>query len=350
MTLGTITCAATTIAIHAAHAQSHHALPAAPMIQSTAAQERDADHGAEGDALGGVGEPEPPGHAVEAEALLEAKRRVPLERQLEDGADDDEGDDQRDLVGERAGARRDRVAHRRIERVEAAEQRPAEQHGGAGDHLPVRQARLGERVVGGALVRGELDRRAEGRRHLVAVERDVAHLAREQPGADRQRRDQRGGEQRSSRARRRHGASVGAGAHADECCENLRREHCMTTDTALTADDHNLVWIDLEMTGLDPDARPDHRDRRRRHRRAARPAHRGPGAGDPPERRDARRDGRLEHGHARQERPDRPRARLDGRRGRGRAPGDRVPAALRQEGRLADVRQHASARTGASSP
>ena len=26
----------------------------------------------------------------------------------------------------------------------------------------------------------------------------------------------------------------------------------MTIDTALTADDHNLVWIDLEMTGLDP--------------------------------------------------------------------------------------------------
>jgi oligoribonuclease len=26
----------------------------------------------------------------------------------------------------------------------------------------------------------------------------------------------------------------------------------MITDTALTADDHNLVWIDLEMTGLDP--------------------------------------------------------------------------------------------------
>ena len=25
------------------------------------------------------------------------------------------------------------------------------------------------------------------------------------------------------------------------------------TDTALTADDHNLVWIDLEMTGLFPD-------------------------------------------------------------------------------------------------
>ena len=25
------------------------------------------------------------------------------------------------------------------------------------------------------------------------------------------------------------------------------------TDTALIADDHNLVWIDLEMTGLFPD-------------------------------------------------------------------------------------------------
>ena len=31
-----------------------------------------------------------------------------LERQFEHGADDDEGGDQRDLVGERAGARRDR--------------------------------------------------------------------------------------------------------------------------------------------------------------------------------------------------------------------------------------------------
>ena len=26
----------------------------------------------------------------------------------------------------------------------------------------------------------------------------------------------------------------------------------MTDRTALTADDQNLVWIDLEMTGLDP--------------------------------------------------------------------------------------------------
>ena len=37
MKLGTMTCAATTIAIHAAHAPSHQAVPAAPMIQSTAA-------------------------------------------------------------------------------------------------------------------------------------------------------------------------------------------------------------------------------------------------------------------------------------------------------------------------
>ena len=65
------------------------------------------------DALGQVGEPEPPGHPVEAEALLEPEGRVQLERQLEHGADRDEGGEQRDLVGERAEARRDRVAQRR---------------------------------------------------------------------------------------------------------------------------------------------------------------------------------------------------------------------------------------------
>ncbi len=67
---------------------------------------------------------------------------------------------QRDLVRERTEARRDRVAQRDVERVEAAEQRPAEQDRRAGDHLPVREARLGERVVGGALVRRRASTRA----------------------------------------------------------------------------------------------------------------------------------------------------------------------------------------------
>ncbi len=41
-------------------------------------------------------------------------------------------------------------------------------------------------------------------------------------------------------------------ARAGECCENFTLETPMT-DTLLTADDHNLVWIDLEMTGLVPE-------------------------------------------------------------------------------------------------
>jgi hypothetical protein len=59
----------------------------------------------------------------------------------------------------------------------------------------VGQARLGERVVGSTVVHGERDARAKRFRHLVAVKRDVAHLAREQPGPRRERHDQRGREQ-----------------------------------------------------------------------------------------------------------------------------------------------------------
>ena len=121
MKVGTTTCAATMIAIHVAQAQSHQAGPVAAMIHSTAASSGMPIDRADRDSLRGVGQPEPPRHAIEAEALLEPKDRVPLERQLEHGADGDEGDDQRHLVGERAGARRDRVADRRIEHVEAAE-------------------------------------------------------------------------------------------------------------------------------------------------------------------------------------------------------------------------------------
>ena len=59
------------------------------------------------------------------------------------------------------------------------------------------------------------------------------------------------------------------------------------TDTALAPDDHNLVWIDLEMTGLIPE-----RDRIIEIAVVVTDpqltaAHRRPGARDPPERRGA---------------------------------------------------------------
>jgi len=73
----------------------------------------------------------------------------------------------------------------------------------------------------------------------------------------------------------------------------------------LSKSDKNLVWLDCEMTGLEPDhdriieiaviVTGPHLEHARRR----------PGVRDPPERRPARPDGRLEQGHPRQEWPDR---------------------------------------------
>ena len=114
----------------------------------------------------------------------------------------------------------------------------------------------------------------------------------------------------------------------------------MTTDTAARPlDDHNLVWIDLEMTGLVPDARPDHRDRRRRHRRAARRRTEGPVlAIHQSDETLAAMDAWNTGTHGRSGLTDRVRASTVDEAEAERA-GDRVPAALRPEGHLADVRQ-----------
>ena len=53
-----------------------------------------------------------------------------------------------------------------------------------------------------------------------------------------------------------------------------------------------LVWMDLEMTGLDPARARDRRDRHARHRRRPRDRGRGPRPRRPPAGRGARRDGR----------------------------------------------------------
>jgi hypothetical protein len=53
------------------------------------------------------------------------------------------------------------------------------------------------------------------------------------------------------------GASVGLGEGALPW-----HWHATMTDTVLPKSDQNLIWIDLEMTGLLPDHRPHHRDRR----------------------------------------------------------------------------------------
>ena len=111
---------------------------------------------------------------------------------IEQRADHDKGSEQRDLVGHVAQARLNRVTHRGVERAQAAEQRPAQQHGGAERHAQQAETTLRERVVGGALVRGERDRRRERRWHGVAVCGHMAHLTRREPELDEQRGEQRG--------------------------------------------------------------------------------------------------------------------------------------------------------------
>jgi oligoribonuclease len=62
-------------------------------------------------------------------------------------------------------------------------------------------------------------------------------------------------------------------------------------DTRRARSDQNLVWLDCEMTGLDPEVDRHHRDRGGRHRPASGAAHGRPGHRDPPERRATGQDG-----------------------------------------------------------
>ena len=108
----------------------------------------------------------------------------------------------------------------------------------------------------------------------------------------------------------------------------------------MAGDPNNLIWIDMEMTGLQPDS-----DRvieiamlvtdPQLNVLATGPVlvvH------QPDEVLDG--DGLVEQEHARQERPDRESARLDAStEADGRAPGARVPRRARAGERLADVRQ-----------
>ena len=111
------------------------------------------------------------------------------------------------------------------------------------------------------------------------------------------------------------------------------------TEAALALDDHNLVWIDLEMTGLSPE-----RDRIIEIAVVVTDAQLGRRIEGPvlaihqSDATLATMDAWNTGTHGRSGLTDRVRASTVDE-ARGRAPGDRVPAALREEGRLADVRQ-----------
>ena len=166
------------------------------------------------------------------------------------------------------------VAQRAVQRSSRppSSVQPSRDRGGRATIVPVRQPRLGERVVGGTSMRGERDRCAELppalRRGAAATWRTWRDASQARIASDAH---QRGGEEGRVQTRKVMGAECRCGASAIECCENLR--------LGALHDDRNRADRRRPQPGLDRPrddrprsrARPDHRDRRRRHRRAARP-------------------------------------------------------------------------------
>ena len=131
-----------------------------------------------------VAQPQGPGHLVEAKALFDHEGLVERGGQLDQAVDDREGDQQRQRLQQRAGPQH--AEQPAIERIQPAQQRPAQQHGGAQREIEQAKAQLGHGVVGGALVGVQADRACELRRHGGAVAGHGADLARRQPELDAQ--------------------------------------------------------------------------------------------------------------------------------------------------------------------
>ena len=93
---------------------------------------------------------------------------------------------------------------RLIERIQPAEQGPAEHDRCAERHFDQPEAALGDGVVGGALVCFERDAFGKIGGHLLAVLRDMAHLARGKPQSQGQTGEQKESEQRGPEQGRRH--------------------------------------------------------------------------------------------------------------------------------------------------
>ena len=194
-----------------------------------------------------VGQPELQAHLVEAEALLDHEGLVQRERQLEQ---------RRRCSAKPASSASCCVMpgpsqrqQRLVQRVEPAQQRPAQQHGGAEGQLQQAEAGLGDRVVGRLLVGGQGHGAGEGGGHGVAMPGDVADLARRQPELDAQAREQESGERQSQR--------VGSGSLQPSL--GHQATIASMSETAAPAARHppekrpEPVWLDCEMTGLDPE-------------------------------------------------------------------------------------------------
>jgi len=146
-----------------------------------------------------------------------------LKPKIERGTDQAERGEQGQLVGHRPEARLHRIAHRDVQHVQAAQQGPAQQHGGCECSGQQTEASLGQGVVGRLLMGRQGDGLREGSGHSIAVCRHMAGLACGQPEFHEQRADQHDG-QRQGKSRRSHGRKCRAARMNPRSIRHERRE------------------------------------------------------------------------------------------------------------------------------
>ncbi len=117
-------------------------------------QQRQTQHGTDGQALEVVGQPKLERHAVEAETLLDDELCVQRKRQLDHAADHDDRCDQRHAI-RITGAKH--AQPRLVDPVQPAEQRQGDQQRGLNRHFQHRQTGAGDGVVRGLAVHVQRD-------------------------------------------------------------------------------------------------------------------------------------------------------------------------------------------------
>src|SRR5690606_33996213 len=123
-----------------------------------------------------------------------------------------------------------------VEELQAAQQRQAEQHGGLDHPLDQQQLHARDGVVGGPLVAVQADALGEDLGHGAAMAQHVPDLAPREPESDQQVAEQAGDEQQGKHIR-------------PAICEN----QVFYRGLYMAVNDQRLIWVDMEMTGLDPE-------------------------------------------------------------------------------------------------
>ena len=154
-----------------------------------------ADDDADQRGLHQVAQPELQSHLVEAKTLFNFEGAVERERQVQQPANQAERAQQRQLRHQRAVSSEAGVHDGPVQRVQAAQQRPAHQYGGGKRHFQQAKTGLGDGVIGGFLVRLQRNRGGKRGRHGAAVQRHMADLPRGQIKARQQPENEQGGEQ-----------------------------------------------------------------------------------------------------------------------------------------------------------